>query len=133
MQAARANRRLTPTVWCVVLSCCPQLYASLAGFAADMISGGAMLLMTPTNQAATTTHTTNASVPISNGTTVGMLLTAGAAEADNSSSSSGGFWLVPMGEAGNAAAAGLVPVQYQLPGAGHLQRNLQLGTGWPQL
>jgi hypothetical protein len=91
------------------LVCCLQLYASLAGFAADMISGGTMLLMAPANQATNTN--TNASVPASNGFTL-PAAAAAAAGVGNSSSSSSSFWLVPMGEADNAAAAGLVPVTY---------------------
>jgi hypothetical protein len=87
-----------------------------------------MLLMAPVNQAATNINT-NASVPASNGDT----LAGAAAAAAGAVSSSSSFWLVPMGEADNAAAAGLVPVTYQLPTAAQLQHKLQLGTVGPQL
>jgi hypothetical protein len=91
----------------------------LEDFAADMISGGTMLLMAPANQAATNTNT-NTLVAASSGDAL-----PGAAAGGGSSSS---FWLVPVGEADNAAAAGLVPVTYQAPTAGQLQCEMQLDS-----
>jgi hypothetical protein len=114
-----------------------QLYACLAGFAADMMTSvGAMILMTPAGNAANNTtisSTTcdpavagNVSSSGNRGIPSNVPATAagGGSNGADGTGSSSNFWLVPAADLDNGAAAGLVAVTYQQLGTERQQQQL---------
>lgn len=109
---------------CAVL----QLYADMANFAADMISGGPMSLMIQQQAAGTSAAEGDDAVP-------SIKAMEGTTEADPAMPATtplNGCFLVPAAEVEKLSSHGFQIVRYQLPFTGEPQRDVRCGTGWVQ-